>query len=78
MFVERIKSLWNTVDLQPIYGKLGGKSWILVIFFALTAFYLALHNELTGAYAATISSLSGFHVGRAIASDYHDRRMAGK
>lgn len=69
-----IKQVWTAVDFQPFYGKIGGRSFILIVFFALTAFWLAKHGLLTGAYAAVISALSGFHVCRAIASDYCERR----
>ena len=76
--LSKLKGIWTKLDAKPVYQKLGGRSWILISFFALTAFYLEYVGKLTGSYAAVISSLSGFHVGRSIATDYHERKMDGK
>ena len=65
--------IWTKADIQPIFGKLGGRSWLLILFFALTAFWLEYHGKLTADYAAVITALSGFHVGRAVMQDYNDR-----
>lgn len=67
---EKIKRVVTVIEMQPVYGKLGGKSWLIIVFFAVTGFILAWHNKLTDSYAALATALSGFHVGRAI---YQDR-----
>jgi hypothetical protein len=72
----RAIAAWGSASMMPIYDKLGGRSWILVGFFALAATVLAWYGKLTDSYAAVITALSGFHIGRAIAQDYHDRKMS--
>lgn len=68
--IEKAKRAFHAAEMQPIYGKLGGRSWLVIVFFAVTGFILAWHSRLTGAYAELATALSGFHVGRAI---YQDR-----
>jgi hypothetical protein len=50
------------------------RSTVFAIFFAVTGFWLAEHNLLTGQYVALVTALHVTGVGRAIASDYHERQ----
>jgi len=68
-----ICSVWLKADVQPVYAKLGGRSWLLIVFFAISAFILEWHGKLTADFAAVITALSGVHAGRAIMQDYHER-----
>lgn len=71
-FIIKIgKKVWGAVDFQNVTNRLGGRSYTLIMFFAITAFWLALHSKLTADYAAVITALSGFHVARTIASDHY-------
>lgn len=66
---EKVTVIIKRFDLQPVWGKMGGKSFAVVLFFAITGFYLALKGKLTDSYAALATALSGFHVWRAIKQD---------
>ena len=72
--LNRLQRIWAATNLQAIYWRLGGRSWLLIVFFAVTAFALAWRGKLTADYAAVITALSGFHIGRAIASDYYNNK----
>ena len=52
------------------------RSTMFGVFFALSAFTLALLGKLTGDYVAAITAIHGFVVTRAIADDYHQRACA--
>jgi len=71
--IDRIKAAalkaWQSADLQALFNKLGGKSFLIVAFFALTGFWLEMHGKLTADYAGLATALSAFHIGRAIAQD---------
>jgi hypothetical protein len=54
-------------------GRWFARSTMFATFFAVTAFILALKGMLTGQYVAMCGSVQAMIVGRAIASDYHDR-----
>lgn len=66
---EKVVVIIKKFDLQPTWGKLGGKSFIIVSFFAVTGFILAMKGKLTDSYAALATALSGFHVWRAVKQD---------
>jgi len=73
--IARIKAAISKVaDLQTWTNRLGGRSYALIVFFAVTAFLLALGGRLTDSYAMVITALSGFHVCRTIASDHFEDR----
>lgn len=74
----KVRTFSTKANLVTVYGKMGGRSWLLISFFAGTAFYLELHGKLTSDYAGTISALSAFHITRAIMSDRHDENMSGQ
>lgn len=57
-----------------VYGWLGGRSFLLIVFFAVTGFILALRGELTVHYVELITALSGFHITRTIASDHFEAK----
>lgn len=70
-----LKSAYETcksASMQSLYGKLGGRSFILIAFFAVTGFFLARKGLLTDSYAALVTALAGFHVWRAVKDDCHD------
>lgn len=56
-------------DLRPVWARVGGRSFALTVFFAITGFILALTGKLTPEYAGLVTALQGFHVGRAIMQD---------
>lgn len=62
----------ENISLRPIYGKLGGRTFIIISFFSVTGFILAWHGKLNDAYAALATAVSGFHVWRARGEDHHD------
>lgn len=51
------------------FWRFGGRSFLLIVFFAVTGFVLAMHGLLTAQYVAMVTALSGFHVTRSIAED---------
>ena len=71
--LAKIKSLLGRVDLHVLWAKLGGRTFVIVGFLAVTGFILAWYNKLTDSYAALAASLSGFHAWRSIKEDDHDR-----
>lgn len=56
------------------FWRLGGRSFLLIVFFAVTGFFLATRGRLTGHYVELVAALSGFHVSRAIAEDRSARK----
>ena len=70
--LAKIKSLLGRADLHVLWAKLGGRTFVIVGFLAVTGFILAWYGKLTYNYAALATSLSGFHVYRAIKEDDHD------
>lgn len=54
------------------------RSTVFAVFFAVTAFILALRGDLTAQYVAVIATLHVTVVGRAVAEDYHERNTAGE
>ena len=67
--MTRLRALWAALDLQPLLAKLGGRSYLLVTFFAVTGFWLEWHGKLTADYAGLVTALSGFHVWRSVMQD---------
>lgn len=61
-------------DLCWLWARLGGRSFLLIVFFAVTGFILALRGLLTAHYVELITALSGFHVARTVASDHFESR----
>lgn len=57
------------VTPQTIWSILGGRSFLIVTFFAVSGFILALHGKLTADYAGLATALAGWHIGRAISQD---------
>lgn len=66
---NRLKLLFQNFNLRPVYNRLGGRSFLVVIFFAITGFWLAWNLKLTHDYVALVTALSGFHVWRATRED---------
>lgn len=62
-------------SFKGVISSLTARSIMFAAFFAVTAFYLALHGLLTQVYVNVIIALQLLIVGRAVASDYHDRAM---
>lgn len=52
------------------------RSTAFAVFFAVTAYLLALKGLLTNQYVAVITALHVTVVSRAIADDYHERAMS--
>jgi hypothetical protein len=52
-----------------LWGWLGGRHFVLALFFAVTAFYLALHGLLTREYAGAMCAIQGFMTWRATHED---------
>lgn len=71
---SRFKAALLSANMQAIYGRLGGRSFLVVVFFAATGFVLSLKGKLTPDYAALATALSGFHIYRAVSEDNHDHR----
>jgi hypothetical protein len=69
---DRVKAILAKANLRPILGRLGGRSFLVVAFFAITGFWLEKHGKLEPSYAALASSLTGFHIWRARNEDNHD------
>lgn len=67
---QKLKKIYTELDLQSLYAKMGGRSFLVIVFFAITAFILAWYNRLSPEYAICITALSGFHIGRSIMQDY--------
>lgn len=74
---QKLKTIYSELDLQSLYAKLGGRSFLVIVFFAATAFILAWYNKLSPEYSVCITALSGWHCGRAVFQDYHDRNGGG-
>lgn len=72
--IAKAKAIAAGADMQALYGKLGGKSWLIVVFFAVTGFLLERAGKLTSSYAELATALSAFHIGRAIMQDRAERR----
>lgn len=67
--ISKLKSLAAKLSLLPIYARLGGRSFLIVAFFAITGFLLERDGKLTDSYAALATALSGFHIWRATCQD---------
>ncbi|MGH9685301.1 MAG: hypothetical protein ACRD4S_17025 [Candidatus Acidiferrales bacterium] len=63
---------------RAILGALGGRHFVLCVFFSVTAFYLAVHGKLTADYAAAITAISGFTAWRAVSEDRNDERCGNR
>ena len=59
----------TNADLQKLFNRMGGQSFCVVAFFAATGFVLAKEGKLTDSYAALATSLSAFHIWRAVKQD---------
>jgi hypothetical protein len=69
--LAKIKQLLLSANMRALYNRLGGRSFLVVTFFAVTGFFLAWHAKLTSDYAALATALSGFHIWRARSEDQH-------
>lgn len=67
---QKLKTIYAELDFQSLYAKFGGRSFLVIVFFAITAFILAWYNKLSPEYAVCITALSGFHVCRSVMQDY--------
>jgi len=50
-----------------------GRHTFFALFFATTAFILALMGKLTGAYACTITAIQAFVLGHSMKQDHFDK-----
>lgn len=60
---------WLT--LRGLYDRFGGRSFLVVVFFSVTGFWLEMHGKLDASYAALATALSGFQIWRARGEDPH-------
>lgn len=75
--VSRIAALAGklvAVTPRVIYGWLGGRHFVLCVFFAVTAAWFEWRGKLTADYAAAITAISGFAVWRAVSEDRKEEK----
>jgi hypothetical protein len=65
---DKIKTFFSP---RRLMGSFGGRSFLVVVFFSVTGFYLELHGKLDANYAALATALAGFHIWRARSEDDH-------
>jgi len=67
---ERLAKLKAVLSApRAIYGALGGRHYILCVFFAVTSAYFEWKGKLEPSYAAAITAIAGFAVWRAVSED---------
>ncbi|MGH7745644.1 MAG: hypothetical protein ACREQ5_12775 [Candidatus Dormibacteria bacterium] len=67
--IQAVKEIFTNFSARGLCGWLGGRSFLIVVFFSVTGFWLADHGKLSGSYAALASALTGFHIVRAVGED---------
>lgn len=61
-------------SLTPIYNFVGGRHTMFAIFFAVTAFVLALKGKLTADYVGIITALQAFVLAHSAKEDYFNKQ----
>jgi ABC-type branched-subunit amino acid transport system permease subunit len=62
-------ALLKKFSFNAFWGWMGGRHFLLAAFFAITAFYLALHGLLTREYAGAMCAIQGFMTWRTTHED---------
>jgi len=65
-------------SLHGFFEWCGGRHFVLAGFFAVTAFYLALHSLLTREYAGAMCAIQGFMTWRTTHEDKKEVAMQGQ
>lgn len=72
-------SKWaHSISVASLWGWLGGRHFVLAMFFAATSFYLALHGLLTKEYAGTMVAIQGFVTWRTTHEDKKEVAMCNR
>lgn len=61
-------------SLTPIYNFIGGRHTTFAIFFAITAFILALKGKLTADYVGVITALQALVLAHSAKEDYFSKQ----
>jgi hypothetical protein len=75
--LSKIKSVISQIHTGQIFALVQGRHTAFAVFFAGTAFYLALHGKLTGDYAAVITSLQVIILAHSFKEDLFLRQHGG-
>jgi len=65
---EKIK----TAAKSAVQSRFSSRSFLIVVFFSITGFWLEAHGKLSPNYAALATALTGFHIWRARGEDDKD------
>lgn len=70
-----LKFFSQFTSLAPVYNFIGGRHTTFALFFAITAFVLALKGKLTMDYSAVITALQAFVLVHSAKEDYFNNKQ---
>lgn len=75
---DKLKALARLSEFpRAVYGSLGGRHWMLCVFFSVTGAYFEWHGKLEPSYAALVTAIAGFAVWRAVSEDRKEEKCGG-